>query len=119
MTRVSFRNSNQKFNFFMSRLDQLLVMLNEEPQDAFLRYAVAIEYAANENYGEAISRIESLINDKPEYLGAFYKLGQLYEQVAQNEKAIEVYRRGALIARKQGNTKTLGEINTAIDLLED
>ncbi len=103
----------------MSRLEQLLVMLHDEPHDAFLRYAVAVEYASIENYSEAILRIESLINDQPEYLGAFYKLGQLYEQVSENEKALDVYRRGAIVAKKQGNAKTLGEINTAIELLDD
>ena len=103
----------------MSRLDQLLVMLNEEPQDAFLRYAVAIEYASAGNLQEGISRIESLITDLPEYLGAYYQLGQLYEQIAETEKALDVYRRGAVVAKKQNNTKTLGELNTAILLLED
>jgi Tfp pilus assembly protein PilF len=102
-----------------SRLEQLLVMLNEEPRDAFLRYAVAVEYHAAGNHEEAIARIESLINDQPDYLGAYYKLGQLHEQVGANEKALDVYRRGAVVAKKQGNTKTLGEINTAIMLLED
>lgn len=103
----------------MSRLDQLLVMLNEEPHDAFLRYAVAVEYSVAGNPAEAISRIELLIADLPEYLGAYYKLGQLYEQISENEKALDVYRRGAVVAKKQGNAKTLGEINTAIELLDD
>ena len=102
-----------------SRLEQLLVMLHEEPQDAFLRYAVAVEYAAAGNHEEAITRIESLISDQPDYLGAYYKLGQLHEQVSANEKALDVYRRGAAVAKKLGNNKTLGEINTAIMLLED
>jgi Tfp pilus assembly protein PilF len=102
-----------------SRLDQLLVMLREEPQDDFLRYAVAVEYAAAGDLQQAIARIESLIADKPDYLGAYYKLGQLHEQAGVTEKALDVYRRGAVVAKKQGNTKTLGELNTAIMLLED
>lgn len=102
-----------------SRLDQLLVMLNEEPHDAFLRYAVAVEYSVAGNIPEAISRIESLIADQPDYLGAYYKLGQLHEQNADTEKAIDVYKRGAAVAKQQNNTKTLGELNTAIMLLED
>lgn len=103
----------------VSRLDQLQQMLNEEPGDSFLRYAVAVEYAVAGNLTEAITRIEALIADKPDYLGAYYKLGQLHEQNSSPEKAIDVYRRGADVAKKQGNTKTLGEINTAILLLED
>lgn len=102
-----------------SRLDQLLVMLNEEPHDDFLRYAVAVEYSAAGNIPEAISRIESLIADKPDYLGAYYKLGQLHEQNGAIDKALDVYRRGVDVAKKQRNVKTLGELNTAILLLED
>ncbi len=103
----------------VSRLDQLQQMLTEEPGDSFLQYAVAVEYAVAGNISEAISRIETLIADKPDYLGAYYKLGQLHEQVGATEKAIDVYRRGAEVAKKQNNVKTLGELNTAILLLED
>lgn len=102
-----------------SRLEQLLVMLSQEPHDEFLRYAVAVEYSAAGNITEAISRIESLIADKPDYLGAFYKLGQLHELNGSIEKALDVYRRGVEVAKKQGNTKTLGELNTAIMLLDE
>lgn len=94
-------------------------MLREEPHDAFLRYAVAVEYAAAGNLSEAIARIESLLADQPDYLGAYYKLGQLHEQNASPEKALGIYQRGAELATKQRNTKTLGELNTAILLLED
>jgi tetratricopeptide (TPR) repeat protein len=102
-----------------SRLEQLLEMLKAEPQDAFLRYAVALEYEAAGNITEAITRIENLISDQPDYLGAYYKLGQLHEQQREIEKALDVYHRGAAIAKQQNNSKTLGEINTAILLLED
>jgi tetratricopeptide (TPR) repeat protein len=102
-----------------TRLEQLLEMLKAEPQDAFLRYAVALEYEVAGNLSEAIARIEALINDQPDYLGAYYKLGQLHEQQREIEKALDVYHRGAAIAKQQNNTKTLGEINTAILLLED
>lgn len=102
-----------------SRLEQLLTMLREDPKDSFLRYAVAVEHSAAGNNAEAISLIETLLNDKPDYLGAYYKLGQLHEAVGAHEKALDVYRRGAVVAKAQGNTKTLGEINTAILLLED
>jgi predicted Zn-dependent protease len=102
-----------------SRLEQLLVMLQEDPNDSFVRYAVAVEYAAAGNNTEAIARIEALIADQPDYLGAYYKLGQLLEANDNAERALEVYRLGAELAKRQNNVKTLGELNTAILLLED
>jgi tetratricopeptide (TPR) repeat protein len=59
-----------------TRLEQLLEMLKAEPQDAFLRYAVALEYEVAGNLSEAIARIEALINDQPDYLGAYNSNGK-------------------------------------------
>jgi predicted Zn-dependent protease len=101
------------------RLEQLLVMLEQDPKDNFVRYAVALEYASAGDVQQAIHRIEALIAEEPDYLGAYYKLGQLHEQTGQREKALDVYKRGAAVAKAQNNTKTLGELNTAILLLED
>ena len=103
----------------MDRLAQLETLLLEDPKDPFLHYAIALEYASRGNKNEAIARIEKLITDKPDYLGAYYQLGQLYEQTQQNEKAITTYRTGTTLAQKSGNKKTLGELNEALWMLEE
>jgi tetratricopeptide (TPR) repeat protein len=103
----------------MSRLIQLQEMLKDDPQDPFLRYAIAIEHAAAGDRKEAIAGIEKLLADKPDYLGAYYQLGQLYEQEELAEKAITIYSRGITLAQQQRNRKTLGELRSALDLLED
>ncbi|MGL4596862.1 MAG: tetratricopeptide repeat protein [Bacteroidia bacterium] len=102
-----------------TRLAALEEMLRESPNDAFVQYAIAVELAAQNQQGEAIQRIEQLIGDQPTYLGAYYKLGKLYEEINQPEKALDVFRRGATLAQQQGNKKTLGELNEAIWMLED
>ncbi|MGL5892757.1 MAG: hypothetical protein ACRC3B_22880 [Bacteroidia bacterium] len=103
----------------MNRLSQLRLMLAEEPGDAFLRYAISVELAAEGNRTEAIENVQQLIADQPEYLGAYYQLGQWLEQESRTNEALHIYHLGAALARKTGNKKTLGEINEAIWLLED
>lgn len=103
----------------MNRLAQLRQMLAEEPSDAFLRYAISVELAAQDNRAEAIENVQQLIADQPEYLGAYYQLGQWLEQEGKSNEALHIYHLGAELARKIGNKKTLGEINEAIWLLED
>jgi tetratricopeptide (TPR) repeat protein len=103
----------------MSRLAQLRQMLAEEPADAFLRYAISVELAAQGNRTEAIENVQQLIADRPDYLGAYYQLGQWLEQEGKPNEALHIYHLGAELARKTGNKKTLGEINEAIWLLED
>ena len=103
----------------MSRLEQLLDLLKQDPNDNFLNYALALEYAKVNEYIKAISIIEAILKKDENYLGGYYQLGQMYEQAAQLENAKVTYAKGIEIARKQKNNKALGEMNTALMLLDD
>lgn len=101
------------------RIDQLLELLQKEPTDSFLNYGLALEYAKLGDKEKAIEIIEAILCRDENYLGAYYQLGQLYEQTNQLEKAREVYSKGISIANNQKNNRTLGELNTALMLIED
>ncbi|HEY6161256.1 MAG TPA: tetratricopeptide repeat protein [Bacteroidia bacterium] len=94
-------------------------MLIKEPDDAFLNYALAIELEKENKITEAIAVMEKIIERDENYLGAYYKLGKLYEAIAQKEKAAATYQKGIAIARAQFNTKTLNELNEALQQLEE
>ena len=102
-----------------TRLEQLREMLQKEPLDPFLNYAIALEYAKAGDRATGISIIEAILQRDEDYLGAYYQLGKLYEESGQTEKAATVYTKGMEIAKKQKNSKTLGELNTALMLLDD
>jgi tetratricopeptide (TPR) repeat protein len=93
-------------------------MLKEDPKDPFLLYAIALEHAKNGEREKAIGLVEELLATQPDYLGAYYQLGQWFEQEMENEKAISVYEKGIVLAKKLGNKKTEGELRTALDNLE-
>lgn len=101
------------------RLDYILQMLKAEPNDTFLRYALSLEYAKLNELEKAIDTIETLLKDDSDYLGAYYQLGKLYEQTGNVTLAIDTYKKGIIIAKKQNNRKTLGELNEALFLIED
>lgn len=103
----------------MDRLSQLEELLKEDPNDAFLQYGIALEYAKKGNVAEAILRIEQLLSEKPDYLGAYYQLGQYYEVVEKNNEAMAIYEKGMELAKKVGNTKTMNELREALQQLED
>src|SRR5574337_999883 len=103
----------------MDRLSALRELLKETPGDPFLHYAIALEIAARGNRAEAIERIQKLLEEKPGYLGAYYQLGQFYEQENNFEAAAKTYEAGIEIAKQQRNLKTLGELRTALDLITD
>jgi len=101
------------------RFQLLKELLEKEPTDTFLNYALALEYAKSNELLKAIEIIENIISKNADYLPSYYQLGKFYEQLNQNEKAIEIYKKGVVIAQKQKNNKTLNELNEAIFLIEE
>jgi tetratricopeptide (TPR) repeat protein len=101
------------------RLQQILDMLREDPGDAFLRYALALETAKDGQFQEAIELVEELLKDQPDYLGAYYQLGQWLEQAQQFERARQVYEAGVVLALEKKQTKTARELQQALDLMEE
>ncbi len=103
----------------MPRFQQITEMLKNEPNDSFLNYALALEYAKINDVKKAIELIEELLIRDENYLGAYYQLGKYYEQTEQQQNAIAIYQKGVLIAKQQNNRKAVGELNEALMQLED
>ena len=93
------------------RLNQLKLMLDQDPNDSFITYAIAKEYEKLDQLKNALDTYISLMNNDPEYVGLYYHLGQLYEQLDENDKAMEIYESGILIAKKQSDFHALSELN--------
>jgi tetratricopeptide (TPR) repeat protein len=88
----------------IDRIPQLLAFLEEDPANAFLRFALAMEYVKADRLEEARTQFEELLRDDPSYVGAYYHLGKLYERLGRKADAIETYRTGiqqADLAREQ------------------
>lgn len=103
----------------MSRIDEIIKMMKTDPKDSFLSYALALEYEKSGKLKKAIDTIELLIKDDPAYLGAFYKLGQLYELKEDFETAENIYKKGILLADAKNDNKTKGELEEALWLIEE
>lgn len=54
----------------MQRLAKIQEMLMQEPEDSFLNYALALEYAKTANLKKAIELIENVLKRDENYLGA-------------------------------------------------
>lgn len=100
----------------MNRIEQIRQMLQEEPDDLFLRYALGLELKKIDQFQEAIEVFESL---PPSYLPRYYQLGKIHEDMSRVEEAIAVYKQGELLARSVGDLKTANELAEAVWMLED
>lgn len=101
-----------------SRLILIEQMLNKNPNDDFLLYAAALENHKTGDVTKAIQLLSRLRERSPDYLGTYYQLGSYFEQVGDEDKAIEAYQAGIPVARSQGDVKTIGELTEALMLLD-
>lgn len=101
------------------RLNMITDMLEKNPNDPFLQYAVALEFKKSGKKREAIDLLKKLIADQPEYLASYYQLGKLLEDTGDSEGAMLCYRTGKIIAEKANDQKTLGELTEALFFLTD
>lgn len=98
------------------RLKQLQKMLKEEPNDPFLKYAVATEYFSA-NPEKAYALYSDLLRDHPTYLPTYYQAAHLAEELGDDVEAKAIYEKGIEIAKEQNNFKTRAELQSALDEL--
>lgn len=101
------------------RLLQLEALMASDPNDPFLPYAIAQEYASAENYVEAVQRLNELKIKFPDYLPTYYQLGLSLIRVNKLEEAMETLQTGYTLAMRQSDRKTAAEIAAVIEELED
>lgn len=101
------------------RLQQLESMLEKDPKDPFLHYAVAVELTAIGNFNEAELKFDNIVQQFPDYLPVYYQAGKLAEIMGKPDKAIRLFSNGIELAQRQHNKKTEGELREALWQISD
>jgi len=94
----------------ISRLQKLLEFLENEPNDPFLKYALATEYLRLNETEKALTYYEGLIKNHPNYTGTYYHLGKLYEALNRKPDAIYIYETGMKITKEQRDNHAFSEL---------
>lgn len=94
------------------RLSKLQEFHNEDPNDPFTIYALALEYIAIDK-GQARGYFERLLNDHEDYESTYYHAAQLYIEMELYDKAKEVFEKGMVISERQKNHHALKELKSA------
>ena len=101
----------------VSRLEKLLEFIKNEPEDEFLKYALATEYLRLNDSTKALEYYEDLVNNHPNYVGTYYHLGKLYEALNRKPDAITTYEKGMKIAREKRDNHAFSELQSVYNEL--
>jgi predicted Zn-dependent protease len=100
-----------------SRRQQLEALLNDDPKDPFLRYALAMELESAGEVEAAIAHLQAMIRDFPEYVPAFLQVGQLLAKVERSEEAKNYLRQGLQAASKVADHHAYSEMEALLTSL--
>lgn len=101
-----------------NRIESLLNFLNEDPEDSFVRFALAKEYEKMGTLKKALDTYLSLKEMDANYVGLYYHLGGLYENLNEKNKALQTYEEGITVAKKIADFHALSELHNAKTNLE-
>jgi Tfp pilus assembly protein PilF len=101
----------------MNRIEILKGFLEENPNDSFSRYALALEYVKLGDHGGAVREFETVKKKDPDYVATYFQLGQLYQKIGQAHEAEKTFRTGITVAAKSGDEHTKSELEGALEAL--
>ena len=101
-----------------SRRERLEELLAEDPNDPFLRYGLAMEYAGQGDDTTAAAHFRDLLAARPEYVPAYLMLGQTLVRLGDEDGAKDALRRGVAAAGQAGNEHAQGEMQALLDSLD-
>ena len=102
-----------------SRLEAMEAFLAKDPDDAFTRYALALEYASVGNSERALQLLRETIERDPGYVPAHHQLGALLARLGQTNEASAVWQRGIAEARAAKNLHAAHEMQQELELLQE
>ena len=101
------------------RLEQLRVMLVDEPGDLFLRYAIALELKRNGDMEQAVLDLESILADDPKHIASYYQLALMLADLGRVEEAARTCIAGAMQCLVTEDRKARAELLELLASLTD
>jgi tetratricopeptide (TPR) repeat protein len=101
----------------MPSLDQLLPLLEANPDDAFARYAVAMEYAKQSRFDDALAQFGELLRRHPDYVPGYFMAGRTARQKGDVDSAKSFLKSGIAAAQRTGDRHAADEMNEALEML--
>lgn len=103
----------------MDRLERLEQFIEKDPDDAFSRHALALEWVKRGDDTAARSVFEALLQRCPGHVGSYFHYGRLLERAGEPRSALTAYQEGLRRAFEAGDAHAAAELRTAAEALED
>jgi predicted Zn-dependent protease len=101
----------------MDRLAMLQEILGQNPNDAFARYGLALEYVNQGQTETALAEFSRLLQDNPDYTAGYQMAAQTLMKAEREEEAREMIDKGIACAIRTRNQHARSEMEAMLDEL--
>lgn len=101
-----------------SRVAALQQILNDNPNDAFARYALGLEYSGTGESEAALSEFERLLAAHPDYTNGYFMSAQVLDRAGRTPEARDMLNKGIESATRTNNRHALSEMEAMLEELQ-
>ncbi len=102
-----------------ARIESLEQTLQDNPDNAFARYALALELVNSTHPEEAWPHFEHLLARNPEYAATYFQAGMYLAKLGRSADAREIFKKGIEVTGPQGDQHAQRELMAALDDLTE
>jgi tetratricopeptide (TPR) repeat protein len=102
----------------VERLEQLKLILAQDPKNAFAHYALGMEYSSARQTDAALHEFRTLLEVDADYANAFFMGAQALQHADRIAEAVQWLRDGIACAQRVGNRHAENEMQDLLEELE-
>jgi tetratricopeptide (TPR) repeat protein len=96
------------------RFQMLSQILRENPNDAFARYGLAMEYSNRGDSELALGEFNKLLELHPDYAPGYFMAAQMLARIGRTDEAKRFLEGGIGAAARTGNSHAMGEMQAML-----
>ena len=98
----------------MDRVALLNEVLSQNPNDAFARYGLAMEFSKTGDVTRAMEEFGKLLNANPDYTPGYFMAAQTLAAASRTEEAKQMLNDGIASAKRTGNAHAEAEMSAML-----
>jgi len=102
----------------MDRLAMLSELLGQDPNNAFARYGLAMEYSNSGQLEQALDEFHKLLSTNPDYTAGYFMAAQTLMKCERPKEARKMLQDGIAAAQRKGDGHAQSEMQAMLDEIE-
>jgi predicted Zn-dependent protease len=99
----------------MDRIDMLTEVLLQDPNNAFARYGLAMEYSNSGEFDRALEEFNKLLSAHPDYTAGYFMAAQALAKAGRPAEAGKMLENGIISAQRKGDGHAESEMRAMLE----